>query len=174
MALVERTAAYLEGPAVRRQRPSGRGHCPLRQREHASDDAAARPRVLVPRPARSEGGRHHEAEAKKKRQGITLQSPGPPLARQAGFDELPEACAVSIEESFALQDRIMQLDQAMTDAPVDHAVQAGRANPVEEQMVRLAAGVRGLSLQAELELKKARDDRAFRVSGDASRWRLRI
>jgi regulator of CtrA degradation len=137
MALVERTAAYLDGPG----RKDSKGLPGPVTVLYATESMRLTTRLLdlaswlLVRRALKEGD-ITEAEAKKKRQRIKLQSLGRP-SHVKGFDELPEGLRSLIEESFALHDRITQLDKAMTDAPADHVVHAGPANPVEEQMSRL-------------------------------------
>jgi regulator of CtrA degradation len=79
-----------------------------------------------------------ENEAQKKRKGVTLQSP----ARSShvnGFSDLPQGLRTLVDESYALQDRIVQLDRAMS-LKVDEVAKSGepmRTNPVGVQMDRL-------------------------------------
>ena len=65
---------------------------------------------------------------------MRLRAPGRP-SHVKGFTELPEGLRALIEASFALNDRIVQLDRAMQvvvgEAP------AIPSNPVEAQMLRI-------------------------------------
>ena len=49
-----------------------------------------------------------ESEAQKKRKGVALQNPSR-SSHVGGFGELPEGLRGLVEESYALQDRIVQL-----------------------------------------------------------------
>ena len=79
-----------------------------------------------------------DAEARKKRKRLKLESLGRP-SHTKGFAELPEGLRDLISESFALRDRIVQLDRAMAPPPssVETAV-AAPVNPVAMQMSMLA------------------------------------
>jgi regulator of CtrA degradation len=139
MALVERTAGYLEGPGrVESKRlPSAVNVL------YASESMRLTTRLLdmaswlLIRRALKEGD-ISENEAQRKRKGVTLQTP----ARSShinGFAELPEGLRTLVEESYALQDRIVQLDRAMS-LKVDDVVRSGeplRVNPVGAQIDRL-------------------------------------
>lgn len=138
MALVERTAAYLEGPgrAEARRLPASVNVL------YASESMRLTTRLLdmaswlLIRRALKEGD-ISEAEAQKKRKGVTLQPPSR-AAHVAGFGELPEGLRGLVAESYALQDRIVQLDRAMsikTDSVA--AAEAMFANPVATQIDRL-------------------------------------
>ena len=79
-----------------------------------------------------------EMEAQKKRKGVALQRPSR-RSHVAGFGELPEGLRGLVEESYALQDRIVQLDRAMSikSDDVGAAAESVLANPVGTQMDRL-------------------------------------
>lgn len=138
MALVERTAAYLEGP--------GRTEAKRLQAAvnvlYASESMRLTTRLLdmaswlLVRRALKEGD-ISEAEAQRKRKGAMPQAPSR-SSHTAGFGELPESLRALVEESYALQDRIVQLDRAMsikadTVTPGDAAL----TNPVGTQLDRL-------------------------------------
>jgi regulator of CtrA degradation len=139
MALVERTAAYLEGPGRTESKRLAAAVNVL----YASESMRLTTRLLdmaswlLIRRALKEGD-ISESEAQKKRKGVSLQSPSR-AAHVAGFAELPEGLRVLVEESYALQDRIVQLDRAMsvkTDNPGTFA-DTIMNNPVGSQMDRL-------------------------------------
>lgn len=133
MALVERTAAYLDGQG----RKDSKGLAGPVTVLYATESMRLTTRLLdlaswlLIRRALKEGD-ISEAEAQKKRQRLKLQSLGRP-SHTKGFDDLPESLRGLIHESFALHDRIVQLDRAMT-APASAAPTAAPSNPVSEQM----------------------------------------
>lgn len=139
MALVERTAAYLEGPGrVEAKRLPAAVNV-----LYASENMRLTTRLLdmaswlLIRRALKEGD-ISEVDAQKKRKGVSLQAP----ARSShvnGFGELPEGLRVLVEESYALQDRIVQLDRAMSikSDNVSASIEPVLANPVGTQMDRL-------------------------------------
>lgn len=138
MALVERTAAYLEGPgrAESKRLPAAVNVL------YASESMRLTTRLLdlaswlLIRRALKEGD-ISEAEAQKKRKGVTLQPPAR-SSHVAGFAELPEGLRGLVEESYALQDRIVQLDRAMSVKSEDLAAAANAvANPVGSQLAKL-------------------------------------
>jgi len=139
MALVERTAAYLEGPG---RAESKRLAAPTNVL-YASESMRLTTRLLdmaswlLIRRALKEGD-ISENEAQKKRKGVTLQSPAR-ASHVNGYADLPEGLRTLIDESYALQDRIVQLDRAMS-IKVDEVAKSGepiRANPVGMQIDRL-------------------------------------
>ena len=136
MALVERTAAYLDGQG----RKDSKGLPGPVTVLYATESMRLTTRLLdlaswlLIRRALKEGD-ISEAEAAKKRQRLKLQSLGRP-GHTKGFDDLPQSLRGLIHESFALHDRIVQLDLAMA-APVAAAPVAVSTNPVEQQMDRL-------------------------------------
>lgn len=138
MALVERTAAYLEGPgrAEAKRLPAAVNVL------YASESMRLTTRLLdmaswlLVRRALKEGD-ISEAEAQRKRKGATLQTPSR-SSHVAGFGELPETLRGLVEESYALQDRIVQLDRAMSVKSDNVGVSdAALANPVGSQLDRL-------------------------------------
>ena len=140
MALVERTAAYLDG-AGRKESKSLKGAATVL---YATESMRLTTRLLdlaswllVRRALRD--GEITEAEARSKRQRIKLQAFGRP-SHTKGFAELPEGLRRLVEESFKLHDRIVQLDRAVT-APVEApaALAPAVANPVGQQLSMLAA-----------------------------------
>jgi regulator of CtrA degradation len=138
MALVERTAAYLEGPG----RTEAKRLPAATNVLYASESMRLTTRLLdmaswlLVRRALKEGD-ISEAEAQRKRKGAMPQAPSR-SSHTAGFGELPESLRALVEESYALQDRIVQLDRAMsikadTITPGDAAL----TNPVGTQLDRL-------------------------------------
>lgn len=141
MALVERTAAYLDGPG-RRESKGLKGATTVL---YATESMRLTTRLLdlaswlLVRRALKEG-EISEAEAAKKRQRIKLQSLGRP-SHTKGFTDLPQNLRDLIEQSFQLHDRIIQLDRAMTTTPEDAGATvaaAGNGNPVALQMAMLS------------------------------------
>ncbi len=136
MALVERTAAYLEGPgrAEAKRLPAAVNVL------YASESMRLTTRLLdmaswlLVRRALKEGD-ISEAEAQRKRKGVTLQNPSR-SSHVNGFGELPDALRSLVEESYALQDRIVQLDRAMS-VKADNVAEAAFANPVGSQLDRI-------------------------------------
>jgi regulator of CtrA degradation len=139
MALVERTAAYLEGPGRVEAKRLGSGVNVL----YASESMRLTTRLLdmaswlLIRRALKEGD-ISESEAQKKRKGVALQNPSR-SSHVGGFGELPEGLRGLVEESYALQDRIVQLDRAMSikSDDVRAASEPVLANPVGTQIDRL-------------------------------------
>lgn len=139
MALVERTAAYLEGPG----RVEAKRLPPSVNVLYASESMRLTTRLLdmaswlLIRRAVKEGD-ISEAEAQRKRKGVLLQAPSR-SSHVGGFSELPETLRGLIEESYGLQDRIVQLDRAMSVKPDSVGLNAGlgMANPVGHQLDRL-------------------------------------
>ena len=138
MALVERTAAYLEGPG----RAEAKRLPPSVNVLYASESMRLTTRLLdmaswlLIRRALKEGD-ISETEAQRKRKGVALQSPSR-SSHVGGFGELPETLRGLVEESYALHDRIVQLDRAMNVKPDNAgATEPMLANPVGTQMDRL-------------------------------------
>jgi regulator of CtrA degradation len=79
-----------------------------------------------------------ETEAQKKRKGVALQAPAR-SSHVTGFGELPEGLRTLVGESYALQDRIIQLDRAMSikSDDVSAGSQPAQTNPVGSQLDRL-------------------------------------
>lgn len=133
MALVERTAAYLDGPG-RKEAKALKGPLSVL---YATESMRLTTRLLelaswlMIRRAQKDGEISTE-EARTKRERVRLKVASRP-AHVAGFTDLPQGLRDLIEASFSLNDRIVQLDRAMEvvlgaqpAAPVD--------NPVEAQM----------------------------------------
>jgi len=142
MALVERTASYLDGPG----RKDSKGLPPPVTVLYATESMRLTTRLLdlaswlLIRRALREGD-IDESEAKAKRKRLKLESLGRP-SHTKGFADLPQGLRDLISESFALHDRIVQLDRAMAE-PVAEAVSAPVANPVAAQMSMLAQAFGG-------------------------------
>ncbi|MGQ0456216.1 MAG: protease adaptor protein RcdA [Hyphomicrobium sp.] len=134
MALVERTAAYLDGPGRKEAKLLGGGAGVL----YATESMRLTTRLLdlaswlLIRRAFKDG-EITEQEAQKKRRRVKLQAFGRPT-HVKGFAELPHGLKALIEESFALHDRICQLDRAMTTVRDPDAVTPQPANPVAHQL----------------------------------------
>ncbi|CEJ88596.1 conserved hypothetical protein [Hyphomicrobium sp. GJ21] len=133
MALVERTASYLDGPG-RKEAKNLNGSAGVL---YATESMRLTTRLLdlaswlLIRRALREGEITDE-EAQKKRRRVKLQAFGRP-SHVKGFPELPNGLKGLIEESFALHDRISQLDRAMSK-PDDSESLTGAANPVAQQV----------------------------------------
>lgn len=150
MSLVEQTAAYLDGPGRREAKALKSPASVL----YATESMRLTTRLLdlaswlLIRRALKEGEITAE-EARRKRQRIKLQALGRP-SHIKGFAELPEGLRDVIEASFKLHDRIAQLDRAMqepaTQAAAAEANPAPAANPVADQMSRLAAAFGGKAM----------------------------
>jgi regulator of CtrA degradation len=139
MALVERTAAYLEGPGRTEAKRLPAAVNVL----YASESMRLTTRLLdmaswlLIRRALKEGD-ISEMEAQKKRKGVMLQAPAR-SSHIGGFGELPEGLRGLVEESYALQDRIVQLDRAMSVKSDDlgNTLDGVAANPVGTQIDKL-------------------------------------
>lgn len=144
MSLVERAACYLDG--------SGRAEAKLLKPPtsmiYATESMRLTTRLLemaswlLIRRAAKEGEITPE-EAEKKRQRLKLKPLGRP-SHIRSFEDLPTGLKQLIEHSFSLQDRIIQLDKAMTfrtdDAPEGEHPPA--VNPVIAQMSLLQSAFR--------------------------------
>ena len=138
MALVERTAAYLDGP--------GRKEAKLLLAPltlvYATESMRLTTRLLdlaswlLIRKALKAGEITPE-EAVQKRQRVKLQALGRP-SHVKNFADLPEGLRALIDASFAMNDRIVQLDRALT-AAASQADTVAAANPVDAQVARLEA-----------------------------------
>jgi regulator of CtrA degradation len=133
MSLVERSAAYLDGDG-RRDSKGLPNHVTVL---YATESMRLTTRLLemaswlLIRRALKEGEITPE-EAQKKRTRVKLQTLGRP-GHTKGFEELPEGLRDLIEASFALHDRIVQLDRAMIPG-LDKNAAAIAANPVANHM----------------------------------------
>jgi regulator of CtrA degradation len=133
MALVERTASYLDGPGRKEAKALAGGAGVL----YATESMRLTTRLLdlaswllIRRALRE--GEITEDEAKKKRRRVKLQAFGRP-SHVKGYSELPEGLQNLIEESFALHDRISQLDRILT-SPSAAEVPGVALNPVAHQV----------------------------------------
>jgi regulator of CtrA degradation len=143
MALVERAAAYLDGPG-RKEARMLRGPTSML---YATESMRLTTRLLelaswlMIRRAHKEGEITAD-EVRKKRERVRLTAPGR-LSHVKGFAELPEGLRKLIEASFSLNDRIVRLDQAM-----EVAVEGSEtpASPVGAHMARLEAAFAGRNL----------------------------
>jgi regulator of CtrA degradation len=134
MALVERTATYLDG-AGRKESRALRGPVAVL---YATESMRLTTRLLelaswlmIQRAVKE--GEISEDEARGKRARVKLRAPGRP-SHVKGFTELPEGLRNLIEASYALNDRIVQLDRAM-QVVVGEPVSTD--NPVQAQVTRL-------------------------------------
>ena len=137
MALVEETAAYLDG--------EGRADAKALPRQAALTYATESMRLttrllelaswLLIRRALADGDIGEE-EARGKRARIDLRASGRP-AHIAHFDALPATLRRLIEESLTLSDRIRQIDRTLPQPDGDP--EAARANPVAAQIAELRA-----------------------------------
>ena len=140
MALVERAAAYLDGPG-RKEARTLRGPTSML---YATESMRLTTRLLelaswlMIRRAHKEGEITAE-EVRKKRARVRLTSPGR-LSHIKGFAELPEGLRKLIEASFALNDRIVRLDCAM-EIPAGSPDAA--ESPVEAQVAQLERAFAG-------------------------------
>lgn len=137
MALVERTAAYLDGEGRRESKALTGATTVL----YATESMRLTTRLLdlaswlLIRRALKDGEITQE-EADRKRQRVKLQALGRP-SHIKGFDGLPEGLRTLIEASFSLHDRIVQLDRAMAVKSAAIEAEPEHANPVGMQMRRL-------------------------------------
>ncbi|MEQ1647794.1 MAG: DUF1465 family protein [Hyphomicrobiaceae bacterium] len=138
MALVERTAAYLDGPG----RKEAKGlQAPLTL-IYATESMRLTTRLLeiaswlmIHRALKD--GEIDTAQADRRRQRVKLTPFGRPQ-HVKNFDELPAGLRGLVTESFALNDRILQLDRAFTSGSSEE--EAPRpANPVNSQLARIEA-----------------------------------
>ena len=137
MALVERTAAYLDGPGRKEAKALVGGAGVL----YATESMRLTTRLLdlaswlLIRRALKEG-EITEEEASKKRRRVKLQAFGRP-AHVKGYNDLPDGLKALIDESFSLHDRIVRLDRAMSVGVDPDAIQERPENPVAQQMSML-------------------------------------
>ncbi len=137
MSLVERTAAYLDGEG----RKASKGLAGQTAVLYTTESMRLTTRLLdlaswlLIRRALKDG-EITEEEASRKRARVKLQSLGRP-SHIRGYAELPEGLRALIEESFALHDRIVQLDLAMTVTTSDAPIPAISVNPVGAQILKL-------------------------------------
>ena len=141
MALVERSAAYLDGEGRRESKGLPSQVTVL----YATESMRLTTRLLelaswlLIRRALKEGEiTAQEAEAKRSR--VKLQTLGRP-AHTKGFSDLPQGLRDLIDASFTLHDRIVQLDRAMLPTGEDSAVVP--MNPVANQINTLEQAFAG-------------------------------
>ena len=139
MGLVERTASYLDGPGRKEARVL-RGPVAVL---YATESMRLTTRLLelaswlmIQRAVKE--GEISDDEARGKRARVKLRAPGRP-AHVKGFMELPESLRNLIEASYALNDRIVQLDRAM-QVVVGEPVSTD--NPVQAQVLQLEEAFR--------------------------------
>lgn len=133
MALVERTASYLDGPGRKEAKVLAGGVGVL----YATESMRLTTRLLdlaswllIRRALRE--GEITEEEARKKRRRVKLQAFGRP-SHVKGYAELPLGLQNLIEESFLLHDRISKLDRILTTPSAAEAPEAA-VNPVAHQV----------------------------------------
>lgn len=134
MALVERTAAYLDGPG----RKEAKGLAGTASVLYATESMRLTTRLLdlaswlLIRRSLKEG-EITEEEAAKKRRRVKLQAFGRP-GHVKGYADLPAGLRGLIDESFVLHDRIVQLDLVLNGAKDPDATVAAPLNPVAQQV----------------------------------------
>jgi regulator of CtrA degradation len=137
MALVERTAAYLEGPgradAKRLKAPANVLYATesMRLTTRLLDLASW---LLIRRAIKE--GEMSEAEAQRKRKNVSLQGAAK-ASHVQGLASLPAGLQELISESYALNERIVRLDRALSVNVEDVGSEPVLANPVGIQMDRL-------------------------------------
>jgi regulator of CtrA degradation len=139
MALVERTADYLDGPG----RKEAKGlESPLTL-IYATESMRLTTRLLevaswlLIRRALKEGEISAE-EARQKRQRIKLHALGRP-SHVKDFERLPQGLRDLIDASFSINDRILQIDRALAAHQAGNDAPVIPANPVDAQFARLNA-----------------------------------
>ena len=137
MALVEATAAYLDGEGRR----AAKALNPALAVVYATESMRLTTRLLeiaswllVRRSLKS--GEISPEEARIKRRRIKLATLGRP-AHVKGFTELPSGLRDLVDRSFAMNDRIVQIDRAL-EAPAT-AVASAASDPVGAQIRQLKA-----------------------------------
>jgi regulator of CtrA degradation len=137
MALVERTAAYLDGEG----RKEAKQLRPPVSLVYATESMRLTTRLLelaswlLIRRGVREGDMTPE-EGRRKRARVKLRTFGRP-SHIGHYAELPAGLRRLIEESFALNDRIVQLDRALEDTTSHHM--GATVNPVAAQIAELQA-----------------------------------
>ncbi len=137
MALVERTASYLEGPG----RAEAKSLKPPANVLYATESMRLTTRLLdlaswlLIRRAIKEG-EMSEAEARRKRKNVSLQGTAR-ASHVQGLATLPKGLQELIAESYALSERIVRLDRALSVNVEEVATKTVLANPVGIQMDRL-------------------------------------
>jgi regulator of CtrA degradation len=146
MSLVERAAAYLDGPGRKEAKALG-GQAAM---VYASESMRLTTRLLelaswlMIRRSFKDGEITAEQLARK-RERVRLTEPGR-ISHVKGFDALPAGLQDLIRVSFALNDRIVRLDLAMqvsVGQPASAASSAVTASPVQAQVTRLERAFAG-------------------------------
>ena len=139
MALVERTASYLEGPGRR----DAKALKPPLSVIYATESMRLTTRLLevaswllVHRALKESEITAEEASVRRAR--VKLRTLGRPQHIKH-FDDLPEGLRDLITASFAMTDRLVQLDRALADGAGGEDAPSATANPVGDQFARLAA-----------------------------------
>lgn len=133
MALVERTAAYLDGNG-RKEAKGLRGPIAVL---YATESMRLTTRLLelaswlMIRRAQKDGEITTD-EARSKRERVRLKATSRP-AHVTGYSDLPQGLRDLIDASFALNDRIIQLDRAM-EVDIASTGAVAPENPVSAQM----------------------------------------
>jgi regulator of CtrA degradation len=137
MALVEKAAAYLDGPG----RLECRGLAPQISVLYATESMRLTTRLLdlaswllIRRALKAREITSEEAQ--KRRERVKLQTVGRP-GHTAGFDDLPDGLRTLVHQSFALHDRIVQLDRAMSTTLRTSLTESAPTNPVAAQWLKL-------------------------------------
>jgi regulator of CtrA degradation len=136
MALVERSAAYLDGEGRReaKQLPAQVSVVYATESMRLTTRLLELASWLLVRRALNEG-EITEQEAQAKGMRIKLRTTGRP-DQIARFAELPKGLQALIEESFALTDRVLQMDLTLNRSA--EAQPAAMANPVALQLDKLS------------------------------------
>jgi regulator of CtrA degradation len=148
MALVERAAAYLDGPGRKEAKALAGPPAML----YASESMRLTTRLLelaswlMIRRSFKEGEITAQQLARK-RERVRLTEPGR-ISHVKGFDKLPVGLQELIRASFALNDRIVRLDLAMQvriddPEPADAAAVRPVPSPVQTQVTRLERAFTG-------------------------------
>lgn len=141
MALVEETAAYLDGPG----RAAAKGLNPALSVVYATESMRLTTRLLelatwllIRRSIKT--GEITTEEARVKRRRLRLKTIGRP-AHVKGFNELPQGLRTLIEASFSFNDRIVRIDlQLEKKIEIDWAA---APNPVGQRLELLNAAFGG-------------------------------
>lgn len=143
MALVERTAAYLEGDG----RAAARKLAPPLSITYATESMRLTTRLLelaswllIRRSLNA--GEISAEEAARKRSRLKLGGSGRP-GHITQFEQLPDGLRKLIEESFQLHDRIVQIDRSIAAGASGNAAAPAAANPVVAQIIRLETAFGG-------------------------------
>lgn len=137
MALVERTAAYLDGEGRR----AARKLAPPLATAYATESMRLTTRLLevaswllVQRALKNGEITHQEAETRRRK--VKLRPSGRP-SHIKHFESLPEPLQEMIIQSFAMSDRVMRIDRAMHVG--EEVAPAVTTNPVGAQLSTIRA-----------------------------------